>query len=361
MTSAGLWAIRGILASGLFASALGAQSGVELSGRVLDASGQPLAGATVTLRAIGYAVRTDSLGVFRLSGTPGGTLSLSLTASGYRADTATVVLPRSGTIAREFVLVSSNAPPPVANPSDRVISGRVTDAEGTPLAYATIQLNGGRRFVSNDTGRFRIPVNVSGALSLLVRRIGYSRTELKLAAMPDTAVHVRMEQLATPLPETRVTASSPFRSLDIHGFYRRMEDVERGINRGYFVTPEDLEQRRPTLVTSAVEHLPNVRVRIPRGRSYPINPGARDNLENKPPRQWRQRIEDGKGCPMTVYLDRVKIQPYNRGGQITDEFINAIIQPTTVAAIEVYPTQLGSPPEFPPAAFTCGVVLLWTK
>jgi hypothetical protein len=361
MTSAGLLAIRGALASCLCAAGLGAQSASQLRGRVLDGAGRPLAGATVTLTSIGYAVRTDSTGTFLLNGTPGSTLALSITAGGYRADTATIVLPRSGAIAREFVLVSSNAPLPVANPSDRVLAGAVTDTEGTPLAYATIQVNGGRPFVSDDTGRFRIPVDVSGSFSLLVRRIGYSRTQLKLAAMPDTAVHVRMEALATPLPETRVTARSPFASLDIHGFYRRMQDVEKGINRGYFVTPEDLEQRRPTLVTSAVEHLPNVRVRLPTAGSYPRNPNARANRENGPPSQWTRRIEDGQGCPMTVYLDRVKIQPYNRGGQITDEFIDAVIQPTTVAAIEVYPTQLGSPPEFPPAAFTCGVVLLWTK
>jgi hypothetical protein len=242
-----------------------------------------------------------------------------------------------------------------------VLSGLVTDTEGTPLAYATIQLNGGRPFVSDDTGRFRIPGDVAGGFALLVRRIGYSRTEVKLTAMPDTAVHVRMNPLATALPETRVTARSPFASLDIHGFYRRMQDVERGINRGYFITPEDLEQRRPTLVTSAVEHLPNVRVRVKQGRSFPRNPAARENREFGPPPPWNRRIEDGQGCPMTVYLDRVKIQPYIRGGQATDEYIDTIIQPTTVAAIEVYPSLIGSPPEFSLAPGTCGLVLLWTR
>jgi hypothetical protein len=360
MASAGLWAIRGLAWGAVFASGVGAQ-GVQVRGRVLNESGRPLAGATVTLSAIGYAVRTDSLGAFRLSGTPGGTLSLSITAGGYRDNTATLVLPRSGTMIREFVLVSSNAPPPLANPSDRVLSGLVTDTEGTPLAYATIQLNGGRPFVSDDTGRFRIPVDVAGGFALLVRRIGYSRTEVKLTAMPDTAVHVRMNPLATALPETRVTARSPFASLDIHGFYRRMQDVERGINRGYFITPEDLEQRRPTLVTSAVEHLPNVRVRVKQGRSFPRNPAARENREFGPPPPWNRRIEDGQGCPMTVYLDRVKIQPYIRGGQDTDEYIDTIIQPTTVAAIEVYPSLIGSPPEFSLAPGTCGLVLLWTR
>jgi hypothetical protein len=43
-------------------------------------------------------------------------------------------------------------------------------------------------------------------------------------------------------------------------FYDRMRDVERGINRGYFITPEDLEQRRPNFITQMLESYPSVRV-----------------------------------------------------------------------------------------------------
>lgn len=364
MASAGLWAIRGLVWGVVFASGVGAQ-GVQVRGRVLSESRRPLAGATVTLSAIGYAVRTDSLGEFRLSGTPGGTLSLSIIAGGYRADTATLVLPRSGVLTREFVLASSNAPPPVANPSDRVLSGRVTNTEGVPLAYANIRMNGGRTFVSDDSGRFTIPVTVSGGLTLLVRRIGFGVAEVKLPGMPDTAVTVALTAVATALPLTQVTARSPFASLDIHGFYRRMADVQRGINRGYFVTPEELELRRPTLTTSAVEQFPNIRVRqSPRSRQLLANgefAPEQQRVRGGVPSQWNLRIENGAGCPLTVYLDRIRVSPVLRRRSVEDEQLNLLVQPSTLAGAEVYPTTLGAPPEFALSPGTCGLVLLWTR
>ena len=124
-------------------------------------------------------------------------------------------------------------------------------------------------------------------------------------------------------------------------------DVERGINRGYFVTPEELEQRRPSVITSAIEHLPNVRIRM--------IPGM------KPYNVFFLRVENGRGCPLTVYLDRIKVSPMLRRGSLADETINTLIYPTTVAAIEVYPSHLGAPPDFPPVDNTGGVVLMWTK
>lgn len=335
-----------------------AQTSVDVRGRVLNESGESLAGATVTLTAIGYAVLTDSLGMFRLSGTPGATLSIAIAAGGYRAETATLVLPRTGAVTPEFLLVSSDAPPPVANPSDRVLRGRVTNNEGVSLAYANIRMNGGRTFVSDDSGRFTIPVTVSGGLTLLVRRIGFEAAEVKLPGMPDTAVTVALTAVAMSLPLTQVTARSPFASLDIHGFYRRMDDVERGINRGYFVTPEELELRRPFLVTSTLEQFPNIRIRpSPRPLDCRTNP----RQCKRSPLNRNLRIEDGSGCPLTVYLDRIKVTPLLLNGLMYDELLNTLVQPTTLSGVEVYPNRLGTPPEFSLVPGTCGVVLLWTR
>jgi hypothetical protein len=274
-------------------------------------------------------------------------------APGFHDDTASVVLERGREIRRDFVLLPEATPRPTANPSERVLRGRVTDSEGATIAFANIQLNGGRRYVSDDSGWFTMPIAASGRLSLLIRRIGFEPEEVKLAEMPDTALHVRMTAAATALPEQRVTATTPFTSLSLGGFYRRMADVERGINRGYFITPEDLEIRNPFLVTSAVEHLPNIRIRPSPGI---IGGGGRGSPLNR-----NLRIEDAMGCPLTVYLDRVKLSPVVVRGGLQDEQINTLLIPTTLAGIEVYPRRAGSPPEFDLVAGTCGVVLLWTK
>ena len=327
-----------------------AQASSELRGRVVSDSGVPIRGATITLAAVGYSVRTDSLGLFSLTGTPGSTVSLSLRAEGFRDDTASVVLERGRVVRRDFTLVAESTPLPEANPSERVLRGQVTDPEGAPLAYANVQINGGRRYISDDSGRFTMPITVSGGFMLLFRRIGFNPEEMKLDSVPTAVLRVRMSPAAAALPEMRVIASSPFASLNIYGFYRRMADVERGINRGYFITPEELQTRNPFMVTSAVEHLPNIRIRP---APLPLVAGP------KPP--LNLRIEDGRGCPLTVYVDRVKVSPVLSRGAMRDEHINTLLVPTTLAGVEVYPRRAGAPPEFALSDGTCGVVLIWTK
>ena len=80
--------------------------GSELRGRVVSETGVAIAGATITLTSVGYAIRTDTSGAFVLRGTPGSTLVFTMRAAGYRGDTATVTLPRRSGVSREFTLVS---------------------------------------------------------------------------------------------------------------------------------------------------------------------------------------------------------------------------------------------------------------
>jgi hypothetical protein len=70
------------LAGAVLPVAAWGQGSTELRGRVVNDSGVAIAGATITLSGIGYAIRSDSLGTFVLSGTPGSTLVLSMRAAG---------------------------------------------------------------------------------------------------------------------------------------------------------------------------------------------------------------------------------------------------------------------------------------
>jgi hypothetical protein len=330
----------------------------ELRGRVVSDSGVPIAGATVTLTGIRYSIRTDSLGRFHLAGTPGATLELVLEATGFREQSASVVLIRGRPTVRDFALVSEATPVAAPNPSDRVLRVRALTTDGEPIAYANLQVNGGRRFVSDDSGRFAVPIIISGRASLLLRRIGFEATEIALTGMPDTAVHVRMRPVASRLEAQVITVRSPYARLDRDGFYRRMAEVERGARVGYFVTPEDLALRNPVNVTDAVEQFPSIRLR-------PIDDGVLDadglGHGDGLPLARKFRIEDRMGCPLTVYLDRVRIQPSRiRDQKLVDEEINTIVQPHSVAGIEVYP-RLGGPAEYQAYESTCGVVLIWTK
>jgi hypothetical protein len=328
----------------------------ELRGRVVSETGVAIAGATITLTRIGYAVRTDSSGAFVLSGTPGSILVFTLRAAGFRGDSAAVTLPRRSGLSREFRLVSEATALPEPNPSDQVFRGHVLDSEGAPLSYASVQINGGRRYIADDSGRFTIP-RPAGRFTLLVRRIGFSPEELTLDASPDTAIRVRMTAVATALPEQRITGRAAFVSLDLHGFYRRMKDAERGINHGYFITPEDFEFRKPNLITQMAEGNPAVYI-----RHNILNP--REDIMVGTPCSSPSKMCVPVGpsllrCVMTVYLDRVRI--VGKMGNAPDDFVNELVVPTQVAAMEIYPRGVGAPPEYQPENGSCGVVLIWSK
>jgi hypothetical protein len=361
MASARLKLVRPLLAAAMLVAVPEESSAQasELHGRVVSADGAPIAGAMVTLVGVRYSIKSDSLGQFRFAGPPGSTLALSFRANGFRDDTASVVLTRRRPVVRDFVLVSEQTPLPEANPSGRVLRGRVSTTDGEPISYANVQINGGHRFVSDDSGRFNLSLTVSGTFSLLIRRVGFKPVEVKLASMPDTVVTVRMTAIATSLPEQRVTGSAPFVSLDLRGFYRRMRDAERGINHGYFVTPEDLSLRNPLNVTDAVEQFPSLRTRPSNAEQTWSKEGGFRNL----PVPRNMRIEDRSGCILTVYLDGIRIQPSSRmkNGELEDTQVNSLVNPGSVAGIEVYPRAVGAPPEFPVVSSTCGVVLIWTK
>ena len=343
----------------LFPAVSNAQS--QLVGRVVSDSGKPIVGASVTLNGVRYSVRTDSLGRFHLSGTPGSTLSLSLKADGFRDEEASVMLPRGRLISRDFVLTSDGTGLPDAKP-ERMIRIQVVTTDNEPLAYANVQIDGGRRYVTDDSGRASLPLARSDAATLLARRIGFEPTELRLVAAPDSVVRIAMKQVAATLQTQVITVRSPFVRLDLGGFYRRMAEVENGARVAYFMTPEDLALRRPQNVAEAVEHFPNIRL-------APIDDGKIDayGMAHADGAMSRRkfRIEDRNGCPFTVYVDRVRVQPIMTGTKVVDEEINSLVQVQSVAGIEVYPRANGAPPEFPPvnavSITSCGVVLIWTR
>jgi hypothetical protein len=165
-----------------------------------------------------------------------------------------------------------------------------------------------------------------------------------------------MNALAVALPEQRITGRAAFVSLDLNGFYRRMKENERGINHGYFITPEDLEFRKPNRITQMVEGIPGVYLR----NSGKMIVGA------PCPELTPACVPVSRGlyrCVMTVYLDRVRVvgRLGIRPSDLERDLVNELALPGHVAGMEIYPRGVGAPPEFQSLNGDCGVVLIWTK
>jgi hypothetical protein len=235
-----------------------------------------------------------------------------------------------------------------------VIRGRVVDTTGNAVAFARVTAGGESR-VADDSGRFLLRVPRAGVVELTGRRVGFHPTELRLRIAKDTSVQLVMRALPASLAKVEVEAEATVVSLELAGFYDRLREKERATDTGHFILPEEIERQRGS-VTQVVTGIPGLRVeRVKtRGQNSSEYLGLFGNA-----RQF-----SGNGlCPMTVYLDRIRLQP--PGGALGRENplpvdVNEVVSLRDVAGIEIY-SRANTPFEFAMLNGTCGVVVIWTK
>jgi hypothetical protein len=214
--------------------------------------------------------------------------------------------------------------------------GYVRDGSGYAIPYVNVHIaDGSRRVVTDTSGRFRVHNPVT-PLRLRLTRIGFAPVDTTLE--PIDSLVIVMQPLAAALDPVSVVARG-LRSLEIHGFYDRLRDVERGINRGYFVTPEDIERAKASYTTRMLQGFPTVRV---------ISKGL----------PTYDTVLGSNGCKMTVYMDNIRIVGTLSGN---DELINQMVAPSHVAGIEIYPHAVSAPPRYQSLNGSCGVILIWTR
>lgn len=141
--------------------------GGVILGSVSDSTGT-IAGATVTISALGYSDLTDARGAFRLSGIPGGTHSVTASATGYVNLTKDVVLDIGGVSSVDFELSSKTG----------AISGIVVHASTLePLVGANVSIKVGDLTVtvaSSVDGSYRIPGLQGGTYSVTATLDGFN-------------------------------------------------------------------------------------------------------------------------------------------------------------------------------------------
>jgi hypothetical protein len=225
------------------------------------------------------------------------------------------------------------------------VAGVITDSSGSPIAFAQVRGPGVDPRVSDDSGRFRFTMRKSGRLSLEIRRVGFRPLELTVPVVAtDTALALIMHPLGATLETVRIEAEATVRSLELHGFYDRLRERERGTNTGHFIMPEEIEARRGTIkVTQLVQGIPSMRV-------VKISAGAGSSYD---------ALVGAAGCPMMIYLDGQRLNRLG-GGVLQPVNIEWLVTTRDLAGVEVY-TRANAPDRYRSFALNCGVVLLWTK
>ncbi|MEM7167558.1 MAG: sigma-70 family RNA polymerase sigma factor [Planctomycetota bacterium] len=148
--AAGFAAAQELLSSPLHEQRL--QFGHPSSGVVVDADGQPIVGATVSMRSTlwrgpAYAVTTDAQGCFETFGLPeSGTLDLEIRHGDYPLRKSTYQLPSDGL--GEIQLETPQR-----------LRGQIITTAGVPIANATIYALPDGKFLSRDLQRCRSDAN----------------------------------------------------------------------------------------------------------------------------------------------------------------------------------------------------------
>jgi Carboxypeptidase regulatory-like domain len=226
------------------------------------------------------------------------------------------------------------------------VTGTVTDTAHHPVPYVNVLVSGTRRTVSDDAGQFRLELP-PGRIALEFRRLGYRPEQMTFALRGDTTITVSLIPIAQKLQGQEVTGPRSF-ALELHRFYERMADHEKGINAGHFITSEDIERRNPRRLTQMLEDIPSVR--ILRVKPYPCQ------VECLAP-------TGSNHCPMGVYLDGQRLNRLTSSNPSADYVtdLDDFIIPSHVAGMEVYAHPGEVPPQYQLLNGMCGVILVWTK
>jgi hypothetical protein len=267
---------------------------------------------------------------------------------------------------------------PGAAQETRGVVGSVRDTSGIAVAHAYVSVRGSQRStITGADGRFRLDRLASGVIYLDVRRLGFRPAAMEVDLSGDSLITVDVAMIPAPSTLAAVGVEGDpagySRALDYAGFYRRVQERRTGVGGGTFIPPEELEQRRPTMVTQVLRGLPGVTV-------------ARAEVRTSGGQMGYIALGRGERCPLGLVLDgqRVEYLSHQRESEITQRIksptpagggqsraaggdmsttIDAMVPAHSVKAIEVYPSAASVPKEF--LSFTnssgCGLIVVWTK
>jgi hypothetical protein len=251
-----------------------------------------------------------------------------------RADSGSARPTAPSTSASSATASGATAPRPRQRTvTGRGIVGRVTDANGTALANAIVNELTQRREARTDAaGRFVMADVRPGAALVRVRRLGFLPVTFPVTLGEQGAVEVEvaLDAAGQDLGRVSVRADAQ-RSARLRGF----EERRAGGTVGQFRTRDQFLLRGPVRASDLLTDFAGV-VTLPDASG--------------------KRIAYGRGrCLLPIFLDGTKL-PLGGGTALDD-----VLSVNDVAAVEVYTSLAGLPPEFLGRTDNCGAVLLWTR
>jgi len=213
------------------------------------------------------------------------------------------------------------------------IRGVVLDlSSGLPILDVAVRLyppNGAQPVLRTTDvgGRFYFPLQTAGRYGIELFRIGYGSVRdsilLDEGAEVDVVAELALEAIAM---EAVVVSTSRRSRLDTNGFFDRRRTLS-----GRFITREDIEARRPMVLTDLLRTVPSLRV--------------------TPRADGQGSVVTGRGaCYPTYFLDGVRL--------LDSASLDTFIPPDNLEGLEIYGSA-STPPQY--GGRGCGTVVMWTR
>ncbi len=175
----------------------------NVSGKITDISGTPVAGAVCSIDTGSLSARetysdtSDNDGVFNISGVPPGIWNLTINATGYQSKTLSVTVNTGET-------TDVPGSETQVTPSGKgIVAGIVTDtANNTPLEGASISITGASTVSASD-GTYTLTDIASGLQTIAATRTNYINYSSSVMVVADSTIshNISMTPEEIPVPD----------------------------------------------------------------------------------------------------------------------------------------------------------------
>jgi outer membrane receptor for Fe3+-dicitrate len=198
--------------------------------------------------------------------------------------------------------------------------------------------------LTNDAGEFRLIVSVQGSVTVVLRKLGYNPVGVPLEIAPNDSLHIatRLARAPQTLDTLRIAGKSEPIAAPRHAGF----ELRRQLNRGTFITPEQLERTASTSIGDVLRGLPGIKVNT-------------DNLGMLAIESTRGMRLDRSGRPVPC---RVRVMVDGFLMPLSDTPM-PVTSPKALHGIEVYSGPATIPRELIRGGedVFCGLVAIWTK
>lgn len=236
----------------------------------------------------------------------------------------------------------------------RIVGRVIDDVTERPLGDAAITLLATDGLVlarseTADEGTFEFEVDKVPAIRLEVHRLSYKANVTPVLHFDGRnyfQVEIRLDPDAILLAPLEIIARS---EVDPSPFFNDLR-LRLRTGNGFYITREEIEARRPAVVSDLLRTVPGVTVT-----------GAGSGL--RPKVELARAVSRGD-CSTQIWVDGMLMNKRWGSGRNTpsaDFRVDDLVTPASVEAIEVYGGLATVPAQFLNDDAKCGVIAIWTR